>query len=146
MKRKLTFLTIALFANVIMCLAQDSKIKGLLFDKATNEAMAFASVALLQDDGTVVAGAMVNEKGVFEIDAVQGSYKLRASYIGYKEFIDALETGGSIEEAAALCKQHSRNYAKRQLTWFRRDRSIRWLDGSSDYHAEAIRLTEEFLQ
>ena len=79
MKRKLTFLTFALFANVIMCLAQDSKIKGLLFDKATNEAMAFASVALLQDDGTIVAGAMVNEKGAFEIDAVQGSYKLRAS-------------------------------------------------------------------
>lgn len=47
--------------------------------------------------------------------------------IGYKEFIDALETGGSMEDAAALCKQHSRNYAKRQLTWFRKNAAVRWI-------------------
>ena len=112
MKRKLTFLTIALFANVIMCLAQDSKIKGLLFDKATNEAMAFASVALLQDDGTVVAGAMVNEKGVFEIDAVQGSYKLRASYIGYKEFIKELNVKGAVVDAGTIFMEEDENMLK----------------------------------
>ena len=109
MKRKLTFLTIALFANVIMCLAQDSKIKGLLFDKATNEAMAFASVALLQDDGTIVAGAMVNEKGVFEIDAVQGTYKLKASYIGYKEFIKELNVKGAVVDAGTIFMEEDEN-------------------------------------
>ena len=47
--------------------------------------------------------------------------------IGYKEFVDALQTGGDLADAAALCKQHSRNYAKRQLTWFRRNSAVHWL-------------------
>ena len=47
--------------------------------------------------------------------------------IGYKEFVDALMGRCSLEEAAALVKQSSRRYAKRQLTWFRRNRQIHWL-------------------
>ena len=47
--------------------------------------------------------------------------------IGYKEFIDALENGGDLSAATALVKQRSRNYAKRQLTWLRRNEQIHWL-------------------
>ena len=47
--------------------------------------------------------------------------------IGYKEFVSALEGNGTIEEAAALVQQSSRRYAKRQLTWFRRNKSMNWL-------------------
>ena len=47
--------------------------------------------------------------------------------IGYKEFVSALEGNGTIEEAAALVQQASRRYAKRQLTWFRRNKSMNWL-------------------
>ena len=47
--------------------------------------------------------------------------------IGYKEFVDAVHGRCSVEEAAALVKQSSRRYAKRQLTWFRRNQSIHWL-------------------
>ena len=47
--------------------------------------------------------------------------------IGYKEFIDALHGRCSIEDAAAQVQQSSRRYAKRQLTWFRRNPAIRWL-------------------
>ena len=47
--------------------------------------------------------------------------------IGYKEFVSALEGGGTIEEAAALVQQSSRRYAKRQLTWFRRNKNMNWL-------------------
>ena len=47
--------------------------------------------------------------------------------IGYKEFVDALEGRGTIEEAADLVRQSSRRYAKRQLTWFRRNKNIHWL-------------------
>ena len=47
--------------------------------------------------------------------------------IGYKEFVDALCGSGSLEEAAALVQQSSRHYAKRQLTWFRRNKNIHWL-------------------
>ena len=47
--------------------------------------------------------------------------------IGYKEFIDALNGQCSIDEAADLVRQSSRRYAKRQLTWFRRNPAIHWL-------------------
>ena len=47
--------------------------------------------------------------------------------IGYKEFVDALTNGGDIAAAAALVQQRSRNYAKRQLTWLRRNEQIHWI-------------------
>ena len=47
--------------------------------------------------------------------------------IGYKEFVDALQGRSSMESAVALVQQSSRKYAKRQLTWFRRNKAIHWL-------------------
>ena len=47
--------------------------------------------------------------------------------IGYKEFVDALEGKGTIAEAAAQVQQSSRRYAKRQLTWLRRNPKMHWL-------------------
>ena len=47
--------------------------------------------------------------------------------IGYKEFISALKGRCSIEQATADVQQASRHYAKRQLTWFRRNDAIHWL-------------------
>jgi len=47
--------------------------------------------------------------------------------IGYKEFLGALRGECSIAEAAEQVKQASRHYAKRQLTWFRRNKAMRWL-------------------
>ena len=47
--------------------------------------------------------------------------------IGYKEFVAALQGHISIAEAADQVRQSSRHYAKRQLTWFRRNKEIHWL-------------------
>ena len=47
--------------------------------------------------------------------------------IGYKEFVAALNGECTVEEAADQVRQASRRYAKRQLTWFRRNQSIHWL-------------------
>ena len=52
--------------------------------------------------------------------------------IGYKEFVDALDGKISLAEAAAQVRQSSRRYAKRQLTWFRRNREIQWLTRQPD--------------
>ena len=48
--------------------------------------------------------------------------------IGYKEIIDYLNGTCSLDEAIELIKMRSRRYAKRQLSWFRRDDRITWLD------------------
>ena len=47
--------------------------------------------------------------------------------IGYKEFVDALASRETLEAAADLVRQSSRRYAKRQLTWFRRNKAMHWL-------------------
>ena len=69
--------------------------------------------------------------------------------IGYKEFIDALNGRCSIEEAAAQVQQSSRRYAKRQLTWFRRNSAIHWLtrapgEGTEEIVAKARPFLTEF--
>jgi tRNA dimethylallyltransferase len=48
--------------------------------------------------------------------------------IGYKELIKYLNGEESLEQAAEVIKQETRRYAKRQLTWFRRDKRINWID------------------
>ena len=62
--------------------------------------------------------------------------------IGYKELASALRGECTIEEAASRIKQASRNYAKRQLTWFRRNDKIRWIypDETPDLLARALKL------
>ena len=56
--------------------------------------------------------------------------------IGYKEFVDALDGRITLTEAIAQVQQSSRRYAKRQLTWFRRNEHMNWLvrRDSSDFY------------
>lgn len=58
--------------------------------------------------------------------------------IGYKEFTAALAGWESIDSAADRVRQASRRYAKRQLTWFRRNKAIHWLIRGDDDPAEEI--------
>ncbi len=48
--------------------------------------------------------------------------------IGYKELLQYFEGNLSLPEAVELIKQRSRNYAKRQFTWFRKEEGIEWID------------------
>ena len=67
--------------------------------------------------------------------------------IGYKEFVAALDGQISIAEAAAQVQQSSRHYAKRQLTWFRRNPNIHWLRRSKTVGTEEIlNLARQVLQ
>ena len=47
--------------------------------------------------------------------------------IGYKELADAVINGSPVADAVCRIKQESRRYAKRQLSWLRRDHSIKWI-------------------
>ena len=58
--------------------------------------------------------------------------------IGYKEFVDAIQGRSSMETATALVQQSSRKYAKRQLTWFRRNPAIHWLVREENEGTEQI--------
>lgn len=64
--------------------------------------------------------------------------------IGYKEVMDYFDGKMSLEETAELVKQSSRRYAKRQLTWFRRDKRIHYVSSQRPFE-EAKALIDEFL-
>lgn len=53
--------------------------------------------------------------------------------VGYKELFAYLDGEYDLHRAIELIQQNSRHYAKRQLTWFRRDKEIYWLNANDDY-------------
>ena len=67
--------------------------------------------------------------------------------IGYKEFVAALNGECTLEEAADQVRQSSRRYAKRQLTWFRRNKEIHWLSRKDTWEdGEIFRLARQIIQ
>jgi tRNA dimethylallyltransferase len=58
--------------------------------------------------------------------------------IGYKELVPVIEGGANIDEAAASIRQATRRYAKRQLTWFRADPRISWIDVTESSPAQSL--------
>ena len=81
----------------------------------------------LRVDKMLEAGLVEEARRVLE----RGPSHTAAQAIGYKELRGYLEGRESLEEAAGRLKQESRNYAKRQLTWFRRNPAIQWLEVDS---------------
>lgn len=73
-------------------------------------------------------------------------FKTAAQAIGYKEFFPYFEGAAELTPCVDKLKQASRNYAKRQLTWFRHMDGVVWLDASApDAAARAAALTQEFI-
>ena len=62
--------------------------------------------------------------------------------LGYKEVLRALDDEYSMEKAVEIIKQETRRFAKRQLTWFRRERGVIWLDKSEYLYDEAAILNK----
>lgn len=58
--------------------------------------------------------------------------------LGYKEIIDYLQGEISLEEAIYIIKRDTRHFAKRQLTWFRREKDVQWIHKSEFANEEEI--------
>lgn len=48
--------------------------------------------------------------------------------LGYKELLSFLDGDCTLEEAVSVIKRDTRHFAKRQLTWFRREEDVIWID------------------
>ena len=71
--------------------------------------------------------AMMEQGQLEEAKNLYINKKLHAlETVGYTELFDFIEDKISYEDAVALIKQNTRNYAKRQMTWFKKDDGIRW--------------------
>lgn len=68
--------------------------------------------------------------------------------LGYKEILSALEGEISMEEAVYLIKRDTRHFAKRQLTWFRREKEVIWIDKTvfDQNGQDALGVMQDFLR
>ena len=74
----------------------------------------------------MIAAGLENEvKNILDMGVGRDATAMQA--IGYKEFIDYFEGRATMDETVEKIKQESRRYAKRQLTWFKRNPDIHWL-------------------
>lgn len=81
-------------------------------------------------DKMIDLGLVDEVKNLLDEGLDKNSQSLKA--IGYKEVISYLDSEIDFAEMVDLIKKNSRHYAKRQLTWFRRDKRIKWFDRESD--------------
>ncbi|WKZ70704.1 MAG: tRNA (adenosine(37)-N6)-dimethylallyltransferase MiaA [Melioribacteraceae bacterium] len=86
----------------------------------------------------MIENGLVDEvKSILEMNY---SKKLNSlNTVGYKEIISYLDNEISLERAVELIKRNTRRYAKRQLTWFRKDERIKWFDLESFEEIEIIK-------
>ena len=77
-------------------------------------------VDLMMEQGLVDEVTALKTRGCTrEMVSMQG--------LGYKEILDYLDGKDSLEEAVTILKRDTRHFAKRQLTWFRRERDVNWV-------------------
>jgi tRNA dimethylallyltransferase len=96
-------------------------------------------------DEMIAAGLVAEVKVLVEMGFAEGKTALQA--LGYKEILAYLQGLLTFEEAVELLKRDTRRYAKRQLTWFRRDRRIRWFNLSEITVAQVITtITQDMLK
>ena len=92
----------------------------------------------------MLKNGLLNEaKTTLEKEGSAGAFQA----IGHKELYGHLKGECSLEDAAEHLKQQTRRYAKRQLTWFRRDNRINWIYADKEnVFDKAMNLAEEFLK
>lgn len=64
--------------------------------------------------------------------------------LGYKEMLDYLNGGCSLEEAVSIIKRDTRHFAKRQITWFKRERDVLWIN-KQDYQYDEEKILAAML-
>ena len=95
-------------------------------------------------DQMLADGLLEETKRLLDSGALAGT---AAQAIGYKELLGYLQGDAPLADCVALLKQRSRNYAKRQLTWLKRDDNIHWIYYNNGEELPAIlQEATEYLQ
>lgn len=86
---------------------------------------------------------MINEGLVSEVQSLKEKGYTRNMVsmqgLGYKEMLDYLDNKCSLEEAVEIIKRDTRHFAKRQITWFKRESDVTWIDKKEyEYNEERI--------
>lgn len=92
---------------------------------------------------------MINEGLVSEVQSLKEKGYTRDMVsmqgLGYKEMLDYLDNKCSLEEAVEIIKRDTRHFAKRQITWFKRESGVTWID-KKEYEYNEERILKAMLQ
>ncbi len=98
-------------------------------------------------DGMMDSGLLEEAKWLKALQLPEDATSMKG--IGYREMLAYLDNRCTIEDAVEAIKKNSRNYAKRQLTWFRREQNVEWVNiAEFNYKKETITewITEKCLK
>ena len=116
-----------------LCLCLTCRDRSALYDRIGRR------VDLMMENGVLDEARQVYDH--------RDSYRTAAQAIGYKEFFPYFEGTASLDDCTERLKQATRNYAKRQLTWFRRQNDAVWLYLDEENVVDhACALVRAFLQ
>ena len=85
-------------------------------------------------DKMVTTGLVDEVKALKEMGLTKDMVSMQG--LGYKEILDYLDGKSSLEDAVYVLKRDTRHFAKRQLTWFKRERDVIWVDKDKFDHNE----------
>lgn len=109
----------------------ESLVIGLMWDRETLYERINERVERMMTEGLLKEVETLRKKGMkAEYTSMQA--------IGYKELFEYFEGNCTLEEAKEKIKQESRRYAKRQMTWLKRNKKINWLILQKDYNLNKI--------
>lgn len=90
---------------------------------------------------------MIDQGLIEEVQRLLQKYKTFPTAmqgLGYKEVVSYLQGNMTREEMIDVLKQETRRYAKRQLTWFRKNKEIKWIDGLMPKEENIQRILEDY--
>ena len=144
-----------LIRAIEVCIASRQKISD-LWQKGRNSLKGFQILRLGLNPSRDQLYERINRRAqrMFESGLVEEARRLLEKYgpaatplaaLGYKQAVQLIRGEIDFASALAAAQQAHRNYAKRQMTWFRREPNVEWLDGFGDdplIQKEAIALVE----
>ncbi|MBQ3376615.1 MAG: tRNA (adenosine(37)-N6)-dimethylallyltransferase MiaA [Erysipelotrichaceae bacterium] len=108
----------------------DSFIVGLTMDRELLKKRIDMRVDMMMDNGLLAEVTALNEKYDWDAKGLQG--------IGYKEFREYFSGDKTLEETVKTIKTHTRQFAKRQYTWWNHQMPVRWYDVTEEGYLERI--------
>ena len=93
------------------------------------------------------SGILAETKAILDAGISPSAKPLQS--LGYKQAVNVIRNDMGVEEAIQECQTRTRQYAKRQITWFHRELDVNWLAGfghENHIQQQALHITGEFLQ
>jgi len=144
-----------LIRAIEVCLAARSPLSTLIQNQGKNPLAGFRLLRIGLNPPRAVLYDKLNERcaAMFAAGLVEETRGLLSRYgpvkaldsLGYRQALRVLRDSWTSDEAIEAAQQGHRNYAKRQMTWFRREPEVHWIERFGD-EAEAVREAVDLIQ